>query len=83
MVVHAGREAALPVRLHGVGRYGDDGQLRITRVAAQQARGRLAVHDGHLHVHEHGVVVLALDMVDGLIPATSCRQIKALESTER
>ena len=65
MVVHARRKAALAVGLHGVGRHRNDGQLGMPGVAAQGPGGGFAVHDGHLHIHEHSVVVLALNAVDG------------------
>ncbi|MNT40022.1 hypothetical protein D3C72_1763140 [compost metagenome] len=55
MVHHAGLDHLLPVTGHGVGRHGDDGQAGKLRQRAQVAGGRVAVHHGHLAVHEHAV----------------------------
>ena len=56
MIVHAGRKTALAIGLHRVGRHGHDGQVGMARIAAQLPRGRFAVHDRHLHVHQDQVV---------------------------
>ncbi len=68
MVVHAGLEAAAPVGLHRVRGHRDDGQARVPRIGAQAARGRLAVHHGHLHVHEHHVVLGVRHAVQRRLP---------------
>ena len=58
MVVHAGFEANLAVRDERVRGHGDDGQGLEARVGPQDARRLDAVHDRHLHVHEHDVIVV-------------------------
>ena len=67
VVIHAGLQAHLPVALHGVGRHGDDARpLRSAGQRAQMRARRLQpVHLRHLHVHQHHVVGLALDRLDG------------------
>ncbi len=58
MVVHAGFEAHLAVRNEGVRGHGDNRQGLEARVGPQDARSLDAVHDWHLHVHEHDVIVV-------------------------
>ena len=58
VAVHAGRQAALAVALHGVGGHGDDRACAGPSPASRRAdRGRRleAVHLRHLHVHQHQV----------------------------
>ena len=55
MLVHSGRQGRGAVAGHRIGRDGDDGQPAGMRQRADRARGRIAVHAGHLHVHQHGV----------------------------
>ena len=56
--VHAGLQAALAIAVHGVGRHGDDRQIRSQRGSpANQAGGFEAVEHGHLDVHQHQIVV--------------------------
>ncbi len=59
MAVHAAAPRLTDVLRHGVGGHGDNGNGR-QRLIGQGAYGPgrvVAVHDGHLDVHEHGVVV--------------------------
>ena len=53
MAVHAQHQATLPFVGHGVGRHGDDGQVDVALIKAQQPRGFIAVHHRHLQVHQH------------------------------
>ena len=55
VVVHAGSQGLFPVPGHGVGGHGDDGQGLKPGVLAEAPGGLVAVHDRHLHVHEHRV----------------------------
>ena len=71
VVVHAHGEAALAIGLHRVGGHGDHRQVGEAGVGPQQARGSLAVHHGHLHVHEHHVVAFALQGVERLLAMRS------------
>ena len=54
--VHAGRETALAILRRRVGRHAQDRLALQARVRADAARGLVAVHAGHLHVHDHQVV---------------------------
>ena len=40
-----------------MGRHRKDGQLPVLRVASQQPGGFVPVHDRHLQVHQHHVVI--------------------------
>ena len=62
VVVHAGGEAHLAVALHRVGGHRDDARALARRPSARMMLPRRfeAVHLGHLHVHQHHVVGLAL-----------------------
>ena len=55
VVVHAGRQAALPLLNRRVGGHGEDRQVGKPRVGANFRRGLVAVHLGHLEVHEDQV----------------------------
>ena len=59
--VHAGGDAVLAVLGHDIGGEGNDGQaLAVAAPAlelADAAGGSEAVHDGHLAIHQDGVVV--------------------------
>ena len=52
---HAGVSGFLAVFDPRVRGDGDDGQIDQTDLLANDARGRVAVHDRHLNVHQHGV----------------------------
>ncbi len=52
------------ILLQGVGRQGDDGNRQAR--ATQFRRGRVAVHDRHLHVHQDHVERLGQCSLDGL-----------------
>ena len=56
VVVHAGVEAALALLHRGVRRHRDDRELREPRIRADLRRRLVAVHLGHLQVHQHDVV---------------------------
>src|SRR5690606_22358196 len=64
-VVHAGLHAHAPVLVEDVGREGDDAGLARGR-GADETRGAGAVHDRHLAVHEHQIVLAALAHAHGL-----------------
>ena len=65
VVVHAGIEAALAIALHRVGGHGDDDDVTTGRLSAADLFGGLvAVHDGHLAIHEDEVVAIGGDHVD-------------------
>lgn len=64
VVVHAGLEANVAVPLHGVGGHRDDPDAGALR--AQAAGGFVAVHLGHLAVHEDDVVGLAFEGFEDL-----------------
>ncbi len=55
VVVHAGVQAALPLLHQRVRRHGDDREVLESRVRAQQPGRRVAVHLGHLQVHQDDV----------------------------
>ena len=56
----------LAVPLHGVGRHGDDIVAAGAAPVMTQAPGRFqAIHLRHLHVHQHDVVRLALEGLQG------------------
>ena len=58
-IIHAGREAAFAITLHGIRRERDDGDPGAARppLAPPDFRGcRQSVHDGHLAIHQHGGV---------------------------
>ena len=64
VLVHAGREATLPVALHRMGGHGDDRQTRGAALGLGRAnrRRRLeAAHLGHLDVHQRDVERLCAD----------------------
>src|SRR5579862_1537579 len=56
--VHAGLETAFTRALHDIRCHGDDGRMRILSFAASDLGGRfVAVHLGHLTVHEDHAVL--------------------------
>ena len=63
VVVHAGCQAGLAVRRHGVGGHGHNRQIPVLRQFAYLAGGGHAVHHRHLHVHQHHVVIGRLHLV--------------------
>jgi hypothetical protein len=68
VVVHAGVKATLTISLHGVGGHGDDDDVAIWRLGAADLFGGLvAVHNGHLAIHEDEVVVIGGNHVDGFL----------------
>src|SRR5918994_967114 len=69
VVVHACGQCSLPIPLHGVGGHGyyrgvTDGPLATPDLG----RGLVAVHLGHLNVHEHRPVRDIREGLDGLPP---------------
>ena len=64
-IVHARRQAALPVFGKGIGGHGDDRQILPLRQLPNLPRRRDAVHARHLHVHQHDVEILAGDLGAG------------------
>ncbi len=68
VVVHAGFDAAFAIGLHGVGGHGDDDGVAAGRFGAADLFGGLvAVHDGHLAIHENEVVAIGGDHIDGFL----------------
>ncbi len=67
MIVHTHVEAQLAICRQCVGGHGDDGQVLEAPVGPEDARGRHSVHHRHLHIHQHGVVIVLLDQPDGLL----------------
>ena len=67
VAVHAGFEAGFAVAGHRVGGHRDDARQALRPAPAHdRARGLQAVDLGHLDVHQHDVVVLPRDLLDGL-----------------
>ena len=48
VVIHSGSQASFPVRCHGIGCHRDDGELAQAQRLANDVRGGVTVHDGHL-----------------------------------
>ncbi len=76
MFVHTRLARPLNVLGKGVGGHGEDGDGRgVGPVQAPDGlSGRDAVHDGHTHIHEHGVVMVlgrGAEHLHGLLPVTS------------
>ncbi len=55
VVVHAFLQAALPFLGHRMGGHGDDRQAVVALVGADSDGRLVAVHDRHLHVHQHDI----------------------------
>ena len=69
IAVHAAGEVSFPVSLHGVGREGDDGRLRVydSRGSRTDLPGRFeAVQFRHLNVHQDQVIAGLLHGADDL-----------------
>ena len=68
MGVHARVQADLDVLGKGVGRHGQDGDGLAQGIfpCADGPGGLQAVHHGHLHVHQNGVVLPGLHALEGL-----------------
>ncbi len=69
MRIHAGGDAILAILAHDIGGERDDGQAFAPLLALELANapgGGEAVHDGHLAVHEHGVVVRLGEALQGI-----------------
>ena len=56
MVVHTGIQTLLSLSCHGVGGHGDNWQVRQAQRLPDMTGGAQAVHDRHLHVHQHHVI---------------------------
>src|SRR5829696_8419725 len=84
VVVHPRREALVAVALHGVRRHRDDPRS-VARPAAlaDLPRGLEAVKLGHLNVHEHDVVPLALEGIEHLAPVFDDVGVVAEPSEQR
>ena len=77
-MVHAGRQAAFAVALHGMSRHGDDRHVpvRWCRSAARmRPRCFQAVEHRHLHVHQHQVERLGRDPFDGGLAVAHDRDV--------
>ena len=68
MVVHPGRKAAFAIPRHGVGGHRHDRQVLQAWQLADLARGGLAVHHRHLHVHQDTIVAGLLHLSERLGP---------------
>lgn len=55
IIVHPFTQASIPVARHRIRRHGDDGDIRSHR-RANGASGLVAVHHGHLAIHQYQVV---------------------------
>src|SRR5690349_21729503 len=67
VIVHTCGDAHLAIALHRIGRHCDDPwTLTGFPSGSDRSRGLEAVHLGHLHVHQHDVVGLTRDTLDGL-----------------
>ena len=62
---HAGLEAAAAVFFHRIRRHRHHRQLFEACLRANPARGFQAVHDRHLHVHQHDVEAARVQLVEG------------------
>ena len=67
MVVHAGIEATLAIIAEGVGGHGENGHVLPVGQLANGAGGFKAIHQRHLHVHQHGFVATLTGHVQGLL----------------
>ena len=66
VIVHARRQTQLAVALHRVGRHRDDPRSPVSGPASGDLpRGFEPVHLWHLDVHQHEIVRLPLDGLDG------------------
>src|SRR5262249_6007579 len=72
------------VAVHDIGGHGDDGDRGATRIRTNGLGRSDAVHDWHLHVHEHNVVIVLADHFDskstvfGLVDG----KVRVFEKTE-
>ena len=59
MAVHTGLLCVLSVLVKGVRRHGDNGQTRLfgIRKSADGTRSRITVHDRHLNIHQHQIII--------------------------
>ena len=64
-VVHSLANAPIPFTRHRMGGDGDNRHLRIARIA-NSARRLVAVHHGHLAIHQDQVVLAVLQRFDSL-----------------
>src|ERR1019366_3091931 len=72
VAVHSGRQAAVSIASHGVGRHGDDGSATVAWVApfggflapANLSDSLKAIHHGHLDIHEDDVKMLDGERID-------------------
>ena len=68
VVVHSGFDAALAIGLHSVSSHGDDDGVAAGRLgAADLFGGLIAIHHGHLAIHENEVVAIGGDHIDGFL----------------
>eukprot|EP01032_Pedospumella_encystans_P036379 gene36379-41165_t len=63
----AGRDAARLVIAPGVGSHGDHQRAGELGMRADQARGFIAIHDGHGAVHQHQIIVFGRENVQGIL----------------
>ncbi|MGA1994360.1 MAG: hypothetical protein ABSH45_01160 [Bryobacteraceae bacterium] len=68
IVVHAGRETDLAGALEGFGGHGDDGRVPAGRFgAADRAGSGVAIHFGHVAIHEDQRIGEKADHPDGFV----------------
>ena len=64
MIIHTGLQTTLTIPGHGIGGHGDDREIGELRELANRLRGLDAVHDRHLHIHEHQIVLSLLYLLE-------------------
>ena len=68
VVAHAGFYTFIRIAGHGMGGHGNDGYISDFGFQISDfPRGGVSVHHRHLDIHEHGVIFLFLDGIDGFL----------------
>jgi len=69
IIIHSGQEASFAVALHCVSRHCNDRNASAAAgfAGADGAGGFIAVHLGHLHVHQHQVELLPIEQLNSAI----------------
>ena len=65
VIVHASIQALFTIGSHGVGGHCNDGQVPQARIRPDLSSSLNPVHHGHLHIHQHDVVVVLPRHSDG------------------
>ena len=82
MVVHARFIRAEAVLAQHIGGHRKDGEGAPARLAPDASGGLVAVHDGHLHIHEDGVVVRESERIERLLAIVRLVDHKALRGEQ-